>query len=220
MAAIKVYKCIVSVFSFFLIIVALYACSDNPSSSDSQGLISHDGSGLSLTFTPPKFLAASMIPDLQCYATIDGTGHHPLIVDSSSDTVSGTITDVSAGTHLLGLTYFVSILGNDLVLCTYSNSISVYVNQTTTVDVIDTELNRNHDDDNDGYTNLAEIRIGTDALNRADIPAGESPFVMCGNGTTGTASSASYNAAVVIGPTAAGSASSAEYRVIVTYTEW
>jgi hypothetical protein len=215
----KIKKFIVPVLSIFFSIVALSSCGDfNSSSSDAQGLVSHDGSNLSVDFTVPHFLTFAVIAGLQCHATIDGGAPHPLTVDPVTNAASGTISSVSAGNHVLGLKYFVSILGVDVILCKYSGPVTVYANQTTTVTVLDTDLDRNIDDDQDGYTNLAEVRVGTDPLDPADFPAGESPYVLCGNGTTGFASSADYNASVVVGSTVAGSASSTDYWVIVTYS--
>lgn len=218
MATKSIQKFIVSVFSILLVIVALNSCGDNSSSSGEQGIVSHDGTNLSVDFPVPEFLSPTAIAGLQCQATIDGGAPYPLTVDLVTNAVSGTITGVSAGAHVLGLTYFVSILGVDVVLCNYSGPVTVYANQTTTVTVLDTDLDRNIDDDQDGYTNLAEVRIGTDPLDPADFPVGESPYVLCGNGTTGTASSAGFNASVVVGSTVAGSASSTDYWVRVTYS--
>lgn len=210
----------VLVFSILLIIISLSACSDSSSSSGSQGTITQDGKDLNLSFSAPRFLAAALITGLECYATLNDGTHHPLAVDPLTNAVSGTIKKVDPGTYVLGVTYFKFSSGHNITLCTYSTSITVIANQTTTVTILDTEMNRNHDDDQDGYTNLAEIRIGTDALDSNDFPAGESPLVSCGNGTTNQVSSADYTASVVVGSSVAGSSSSTDYRLIITHTGW
>ncbi len=213
MVAKSIQRLIFSVFSILFVVVALTSCGD----TDGQGSVSHDGTNLTIDFPVPKFLAYSAINLLQAQATIDGGSPHALTVDPGTNQISGTITGVSSGTHDLVMTYFVSTSGGDVVLCTYSTQVTVNPGQTTYVAILDTDLDRNIDDDQDGYTNLAEVRIGTDPLDDSDFPAGDPPYVLCGNGITEIVSSANFNLTVVVGSAVAGTTSSNNYRVIVTF---
>lgn len=216
----SIQKFVISVFSILFVVAALTCCGDNSSSSDDQGAVSHDGTNMTIDFPVPRYLAASatVIDSLQSQATIDGGRPYDLNVDPVTNQISGTITGVASGTHDLVITYFVSIPGGDVVLCTYSTQVTVNPGQTTYVTILDRDLYRNIDDDQDGYTNLAEVRIGTDPLNAYDVPAGESPYVLCGNGTTEIVESTNFNIAAVVGSTVAGTAESINYMVIVSFT--
>ncbi len=218
MATKSIQKFIVSIFFILFVIIAITSCGDIDSlSSDGQGSVSHDGTNLAIDFPVPEFLRAPTNNSLQAQATIDGGNPYSLDVDPDTNQVSGTITEVSLGDHDLVLTYFVSISGSDVVLCTYSTQVNVNPGQTTTLTIADTDLDRNIDDDQDGYTNLAEVRIGTDPLDDSDFPAGDPPYVLCGNGTTGIVSSANFNLTAIVSPSVAGTASSTNYRVIVSF---
>ncbi len=218
MATKSIQKFIFSVFSILFVLVALTSCGDIPSSSDDQGSVSHDGANLSIDFPVHKSLAALAIVGLQAQATIDGGDPYPLDVDPVTNQISGNITGVSQGTHDLEITYFKTTPCGDVDLCTYSTQVTVYSGQPAYVTILDTDLDRNLDDDQDGYTNLAEARIGTCPLDDLDVPAGESPYVLCRNGSTGIVSSASYNLTACVGASVAGTADSANYKIIVSFT--
>ena len=217
----SIQRFVISACSILFVVVALISCGDhNSPSSDDQGSVSHDGTNMTIDFPVPGYLASSaaVIVSLQAQATIDGGNPYDLNVDPGTNQISGIITGVAAGTHELVITYFVSTAGGDVVLCRYSTQVTVNPGETTYVTILDTDLDRNIDDDQDGYTNIAELRIGTDPLDAYDFPAGESPHVLCGNGTTGSLSSTNFNLSVVLGSGVAGMASSANYMVIVSFS--
>lgn len=195
----------------------LTSCGDiNSSSSDHQGLVSHDGTNLALEFPLPRYLAYfASIDSLQAQAIIDEGNPYPLMVDQNTNQISGTITGVPSGDHDLIINYFISTAGGKVILCKYSTQVTVNAGKSTYVEILDKDLDRNLDDDHDGYTNLAEVRIKTDPLDASDIPAGESPFVICGNGRTQNLSSANFHIEAVVGSTLAGTTSSHNYRVII-----
>ena len=220
MATKSIQRFIISVCSILFTVVALVSCGeDNSSSSDNQGSVSHDGTSMTIDFPVPGYLASSaVIESLQAQATIDGGSPYALDVDPVTNQISGTISGVASGTHELVITYFVSTAGGDVVLCTYATEVTVNPGETTYVTIVDADLDRNIDDDQDGYTNLAEFRIGTDALDAYDVPGGESPYVLCGNETTQSVSSKSFNLSVVVGSAVAGTASSDNHMIIVSFT--
>jgi hypothetical protein len=166
-------KFIFSAFSILFIIVVLTSCGEiNSPSSDDQGSVSHDGTNMTLEFPVPRFLAdsSSVIDSLEAQATIGGGSSHRLDVDPSTNQISGTITEVPSGTYDLLITYFVPSSGNNVVLCSHSTQVTVSTGQITYVTIFSTDIDRNVDDDHDGYTNLAEVRIGTNPLDPSDIP--------------------------------------------------
>lgn len=75
--------------------------------------------------------------DIHCDAKIDdGAAIH--LTKNPDGTFSGTIENVSPGTHLLELIYFVPFDGgDDIILCTYSNSVEVAAGDTATVTISD-----------------------------------------------------------------------------------
>jgi hypothetical protein len=203
--------------SVCLAMVLPVSCSDNPGAARSDGSVSHDGTNMTVKLSAPSTIAALAISNLQAEVTIDGTGTHPLDVDPITNAVSGTVAGVAAGTHDLQVTYFVVISGEDVILCTFTAQVTVTAGQSTSVPIPDEMLDRNHDKDNDGYTNLAEVRLGTDPLSPYDYPGGGSPLVICGNGTIQTASSENYTIKQVVGSAVAGTAVSDNYEVLVPF---
>ena len=162
MATNSVQKFVVSVFFIFFVAVALTSCSDTSSSSDRAN-------SMDLYFPVQMGLANSnaVIDSLQAYVTIDGGNPYQLTVDRTTSQVSGTISGVSAGIHNLVITYYVERpegSGEEVILATCSNTVTVTAGQTAEVIVTDDDLNRDYDDDNDGFTNLDEVRTGTDPL--------------------------------------------------------
>jgi hypothetical protein len=162
MATNSVQKIVVTVCFIFFVVVAMTSCSDTSSSSDRA-------TRMDLSFPVQMSLANSnaVIDSLQAYVTIDGGNPYQLTVDPTTSQVSGTISGVSAGDHDLVITYYVESpqgSGEEVILATCSNTVTVIAGQAAEVAVTDDDLNRDYDDDNDGVTNLDEVRTGTDPL--------------------------------------------------------
>ena len=198
-------------------LVFLFSCSGNDSSSTaSSGVVSHDGTNMSIRMYAPSAIAALAIDGLHAEAVVDGTVHS-LKVDSVTNTVSGTIERVPVGEHNLQVNYFVTLSEKPVVLCRFSTTVVVKAGQETPVTIPDEALDKNFDEDKDGYTNLAEVRSGTNPLSNLDFPGGGSPIVIAGGGITQTTTSQNYTIKQIVGSAVAGSASSASYEVIVPF---
>jgi len=167
------------------IVLVLYACMGvylsgcKPFSSDSK------------TNTVPMALTGLSVNNLSAKVSIDGNPPIALVVNPDN-TVSGEIPNVKAGPHQLIITYFVLESGLPVNLAIAVKDVNVIANGTTRVDISESDLNRNIDDDRDGYTNLAEIRIGTLALDKFDSPGGESPLYVVSNGSSDQSESDGY----------------------------
>jgi hypothetical protein len=160
---------LIFLFSIFYII----SCGDDSTSnSQNQGVFSHDGENMKVGLIVPEELSRSeaIIASLQAKAIIDGKTSYPLSVDSNTNQVSGIITGVPVGTHEIEIIYFISVSGKEVILCTYSNQIIVNKDAATTITIIETDLDSNIDDDNDGYTNLTEVKAGRNPLSGDDFP--------------------------------------------------
>lgn len=200
-------------------LIVLYGCSGNdPSKVESNGLVTHDGTNMNLEFTAPNMISVLAIPDLSARATLDGTEDYNLFVNPSTNAVSGTITNVSIGSHSLEVIYYVTMSSVEVILCSFSTQLNVVAGQSTQITILDDDLDRNMDNDGDGYTNLAEVRLGTNPLSRFDFPATSNPIIMAGDGMTQTSSSTNFTVKQTIGSAIAGTAASSSYTVIVSYT--
>lgn len=146
---------------------------------------------------------------------IDGAGAYPLQVNSD-DTVSTTVSDVSAGQHSLTVTY----KSNALMLARASTTAVIQPGAATVVDFTPAEIDRNFDDDYDGWVNLAELQWGSDPLVASSLPPGESPrYVQSSAG--GVAQSALYHMSDTVGEgIEAGIGSSAGYALSGGYTAY
>jgi len=177
---------IVSYILFFLIVIA--GCDKQQTDT-----VRYDGKNMQVNLTLPQPLAGAPIADLRAFATLDGGARHDLAVDPITNTVSGEITDVAAGTHELLITYYVVRSQLETILATVTKSVSVSAGTSTTVTVADNDLERNIDTDGDGFTNLAEVRSNTDPHDDADSPSSP-PIYAVGHGSFGDATSSSYAA--------------------------
>ena len=202
------------------LILVLYACIGGvlsgckPFSSDSKtNIVQHDGQNLSVKLALPMALTGLPVSELKAKVSIDGGSPIDLTVNSDN-TVSGEIANVKAGLHQLIITYFVLESSLPVNLAVVVKDVNVIANGTTRVDISESDLNRNIDDDLDGYTNLAEIRIGTRALDKFDSPGGESPLYVVSNGSFGQSASSSYIIKHTLGASMGGTSQSTNYRII------
>ena len=202
------------------IVVVLYACMGvflsgcKPFSSDSKtNTVQHDGQNLSVKLVLPMALTGLSVNNLSAKVSIDGGSPIALAVNPDN-TVSGEIPNVRAGPHQLIITYFVLESGLPVNLAIAVKGVNVIANGTTRVDISESDLNRNIDDDRDGYTNLAEIRIGTLALDKFDSPGGESPLYVVSNGSSGQSASDSYIIKHTLGASVGGTSQSTNYRIV------
>jgi hypothetical protein len=213
----KHYRIILLLIIVCYVLIFVIACDGDSASTKSDGSVWYDGTDVSVNLFTPTSIAALTIDNLYAQVTIDGTSTYPLNVDLITNEVSGTITGVSAGTHDLEITYYVILSGVNVVLCSSSTQVTVNTGQTSSVTIQDSDLDRNIDDDDDGYTNLAEVRIGTNPLSPLDVPGGGLPRVICGDGMIQKVSSGNYTIKLIVGSSMAESVSSTNYKAIVPY---
>jgi hypothetical protein len=199
--------------SFVLIMVV--AC-DNTQQPDT---VSHNGKNMQVNLTLPQSLAAAAIADLLAYATVDGGARHKLTVDPITNTVSGEIPGVEAGTHELKIIYYVIRSQLETMLATVTKTVSVSSGKRTPVDVADDDLDRNIDTDGDGFTNLAEVRSGTNPHDDAETP-GTPPMFAVGHGSYGDTTSQNYALKSIVGETMVGPAASTNYSVTTGFTNY
>jgi len=199
-------------------LVFLASCNANdPGSTGGSGLISHDGANMTVAFSSPDIISSLAIANLSAKLVLDGVSNHELNVDPITNAISGTITDVPIGSHVIEIIYFIMVSNREVILCQHSTQVDVVEGESTEVTLLDEDLDRNIDDDEDGHTNLAEVRSGTDPLSDLDFPTGGFPLIFAGNGTIQTSSSDNYTIKQIVGSTTAGSASSDSYDIVSSY---
>lgn len=192
----------------FCVFMVLSACTNNDEGENSQ----NENKSISFNFAVPQSLTGPLIPNLEAKVTIDGGAPITLTVNTDN-TISKTIPNVAVGIHTLVITYFVTITGDEVDLATYSTRVSVSKNQTSTVTIADGDLNRDIDTDIDGFTNLAEVRIGTNALDKIDKPDGDMPQFALNNGSSDESSSTGYGVNAVSGEPVSGTSTSTNFQL-------
>jgi len=158
-----------SQFILALLYALLLACTAN---EDNNGNISHDGKNLSVNFDTPKSLIGHLITNLRANVSVGDAAPVELVV-GPDNTINGTISNVIPGIYDLVIRYFVILDFLPTDLATVTKRITVVAGGTTAVLIIDSDLDKNIDTDNDGYTNLSEVKIGTDPNDNKDVPSGE-----------------------------------------------
>jgi len=180
-----------------LFLLFLAGC-DSESTSDGGVNGPSDGDDVMLSISVVQALA--VVAD-SATATLTPGGHNSTLT-ISGNTVSGAISSVPPGTYTLTITY---TTGTTLIATATKESISVTAGGSTVIAVLESDLVTDYDNDNDGFTNLAEIRIGTDPDNDVNTPDGGSPAFSAGNGSFGTATTSGYEFSVVVGEAVVGS---------------
>ena len=199
-------------------LVFLVSCSGNdPGTTGGSGLIEHDGANMNVAFSSPDAISTLAIANLRAQLILDGTREYELNVDPTTNAIDGTVANVSIGNHDIEIIYFVIVSGEVVILCRHSTQVDVVEGQSTTVALLDEDLDRNIDDDEDGHTNLAEVRSGTDPLSDLDFPSGGFPLIFAGNGSIQTSSSENYTIKQIVGSTTVGTVSSDNYMIVFSF---
>lgn len=120
----------------------------------------------------------------------------------SGNTVSGSISGVSPGTYTLSIVY---TTGGITIATVTKDSISVSAGSTSSVAVLESDIFTDIDNDNDGFSNLAEVRIGTDPDDEVNRPDGGSPAFSAGSGAFGTATTSRHEFSIIVGDAWTGS---------------
>ena len=134
-----------------------------------QDSVDHDGDNLNVSFMRPTALGDPLIPGLRAEVNLDGRRTVELSVSEVDNTISGQINNVVPGDHVLVIHYFV-VLGEVVTLATVTTNVAVASGQVSEIIITDADLNRDFDNDADGFTNLVEVRSGTDPNDITDFP--------------------------------------------------
>ena len=196
-----------------LCILFLFGCSSSDSTPDAENgtSITSNGSKMQLSLEAPDFFTPDLVSQLNVRASSPTiNGGTPAIFDKSTDNrFSKTISNVPDGSHTLLIEYYVG--PEDIVVANVSQDMTFTEGQTTDYIVEDSDLNRDIDDDNDGYTNLAELKIGTDAADSSSAPKGPSPLFTVASTSFANSSSTSFKVSASVGENVSGTSSSTSY---------
>lgn len=207
----------------FLILAACGEGVDPQSNTLPTG--SDEGAGNGFSVPLPARLQKIVNGTLTAEVVLDGGAPIPLAVEANN--VTGQINDLSVGNHTFVINYFV----NGVLVATASTTGNITAGATTAI-IFAANTIRYPDNDGDGFTNLAEVEIGTDPNNSADRPPAESPrhstnYILADiigispavGGDGGVASSADYkvaslaNAAPDTTPSPSGQSKSTNYTI-------
>ncbi len=194
----------------YFLITLLFACS---SSDNTNSRVVHQGKNLLIHFITPDVLIGSFITDLKASITMNDGSPFELEVNPDN-TISGTINNVEPGAYNLVIRYYVVMASVPTTLATVIKRITVVAGEITSVIVIDSDLNKNIDSDGDGYTNLAELIIGTDPNNKFDLPGGELSRYSVGNGSFSDIKSNNFALKARLGESLNGTKTSNNYVIV------
>lgn len=149
------------------------------------------------------------LPGFSAEVVIPNVGTYPMTVnDEGKLTAAVPVLDV--GSYTITRNYYsgTTLLGSsvDVVSADSSFTVSVPLNQSN--------LDSNIDDDADGWTNLAEVRMGTDSQDPFSAPGEANPVFTVNSGGESKSQSLSYSLEDYIGIPASGeTSSSASYSM-------
>lgn len=148
------------------------------------------------------------ISGLTATLEITGMGTYPMTVNSD-DTVSALVSGLAPGYRTFTVIYY----AEGVVLARVSRIAEVVAGQNVVIMFTRQELDRDYDDDFDGWVNLAEVLLGTEPLLATSKPLGDSPhFVASLSG--GQMQSASYVLQDTLGESVStGSSTSSSYEL-------
>lgn len=126
------------------------------------------------------------ISGLTATLEITGLGTYPMTVNSD-DTVSTTVSGLTPGYRTFTVIYY----ADGVMLARVSRIAEVVAGQNVVIMFTRQELDRDFDDDFDGWVNLAEVLWGTEPLLAASRPLGDSPYFVASL-AGGQSQSASY----------------------------
>ena len=145
----------------------------------------NSGSGTQVSEIRLSALGAH-ISGLTATLEITGMGTYPMTVNSD-DTVAATVAGLAPGFRTFTVIYY----ADGVVLARVSRIAEVVSGQNVVIMFTRQELDRDFDDDFDGWVNLAEVLWGTEPLLAASRPLGDSPYFVASL-SGGQSQSASY----------------------------
>jgi len=147
------------------------ACLCLPLFACSQDSVEYDGDRMILSFMAPAALGDPLIAGLRAQLILDGQRVVELSVSDIDNSISGRMDNVAPGDHVLIVRYFIVLADTDLLLATVVTDVTVADGQISEIILTDNDLNRDYDADIDGFSNLVEVRSGTDPLDSSSFPA-------------------------------------------------
>ena len=108
--------------------------------------------------------------DLTAVIIVDGGSPIPMAVDCAAGVVTGSVPDLTEGSHKFVIEYSI----NGILVARAESTVDIVADQDNPVAFTPDSLEF-PDDDGDGWTNLAEIKNGTDHLLASSRPAFELP---------------------------------------------
>ena len=135
-------------------------------------------------------VSTDLLPSLSAQVSVDGGTPIKLTVDPSNNQVIGNIDNLSEGNHTFTITYTI----NTVVVATASATATITAGTNTPVAFTANALTY-PDDDKDGWTNLSELKNGSDPINGSDQPSPKGVTSLAQNGSVTIGWDKVFNAA-------------------------
>lgn len=120
--------------------------------------------------------------------------------------------DLQPGVHEVKLTYYIT-QAQDITLATAKRTVTITPGAATDVFIDSADMDRNYDDDADGYTNLEEALRGTNCLDQDSYPQLASQSLVGIFSVAGDMVTPGYDMKLEVGETVVGSSNSISYTL-------
>lgn len=153
-----------------LILILIYGCgtgfspADKPSETD-----------IIFSFDVPSTPSQPAIPELQAEITVDGEHLTTIPIDPENSPVRVSINNITAGNHTFTITYFTTTEQGRIDIASGETTAEISTEKESNIKFERIDRSK-FDDDHDGFTNLAEIRLGRDPLDENDRPLSPLPL--------------------------------------------
>src|SRR3989338_6745265 len=148
-----------------LIAISSFGCGSNSTTQSTEKKTADTQSAENLSVPLPPELERHLITDTKLTAQLiidnDTTKPIDLTVNTTNKTVTGNIDKVKGGTHTFEIIYYITDdSGNKVKVASASTNAVVAAGTNTPISFPQSSI-RYFDDDKDGFTNLAELEMGT-----------------------------------------------------------
>lgn len=194
-------------FFLFTIVILLSACGGSSGGGHAKQQTKKDTSnvvGAQRGVTTP----APDVEGVTSYLVIEGVGEFPMTVNQEGE-LEANIPDLSPGAYTLNIVHE----KDGITLASSSDEVSIIQDEVLSLYIAPESFNQNFDDDNDGWVNLSELKLGTDPIDPFSEPDPAQPHLNLGSSSAGTSESPTFSMQSKLGDAVGGQSKSTTYQI-------